>query len=321
MKPNNPHKLKFILLFNLIFLMCSGFLLSQSDSENSEEDRLLRIVGDVSMPLFFEGSQPNAIQDSTNSLAPFFEKLMCLRSIKAVEKPVVRIVHIGDSHVRSHEFTPALNLRLIDMFGNAASTLTEGYKSSGIVEESGLHGIVCHIIGINGATSKNFLDDKYISEISKLNPDLIIISLGTNESIGKYDSPYHYKMMENLLFSLKNACSDAAILYTTPPGAFKPIYNKARYRRYRKIIAFEDNTNTQNVATTIKQFAIKHNVACWDLFNIVGGNENACKNWLAGNFYKYDRLHFLVEGYELQGTLLYEALIENYNNYVLKKDE
>jgi len=315
------HKIKIIILVNVIFWACTGFLLSQYDSENYEENKLLSIVDATSLPTFFEGCMPNVIEDSTNSLASFLEKLTCLRNISVIEKPVVRIVHIGDSHVRSHEFTPALNLRLSEIFGCASSTFIEGYKSSGIVEESGEHGILCHCIGINGATSKNFLDDKHISEISGLKPDLIIISLGTNESMGKYDSEYHYKMMKNLFLSLKTACPDAAMLYTTPPGAFKAIYNKTKSRRYRKIIGFEDNTNTQNVAATIKLFAAENAVACWDLFNIAGGGENACKNWLVGNFYKHDRLHFLIEGYTLQGNLLYESLIDSYNNYVLSKND
>ena len=321
MKSYTTHKIRVVILLNVFFLICKGLLLSQANSKNYDEYKLLRVVSETSMPLTFEGVQPNTIQDSTNSLAPFFEKLMSLRSITTVEKPVVRIMHIGDSHVRSHEITPVFNLRLSNMFGNAASTFIEGYRSSGIVEENGECGVICHCIGINGATSKNFLEDEYINEISQIQPDLIIISLGTNESLGKYDFSYHNKMMESLFYALKTACPDAAILYTTPPGALKAIYNKTRKRKYRKIISFEDNKNTQYVAASIKRFAYKHNVACWDLFNIVGGNENACKNWLAGNFYKHDRLHFFVEGYELQGNLLYEALIEGYNNYVLNKDE
>lgn len=321
MKPRNVKKIRLLILSSIIFLACTGFLLSQSDFGDSEENKSLQIVSETSMPLTFEGILPNVIQDSTNSLSPFFDKLMQLHSIGNSKKPVVRIVHIGDSHVRSHEFTPALSLRLSNMFGNAASTFIEGYKSSGIVEENGEFGVICHCIGINGATSKNFLVEQYISKISQLKPDLIIISLGTNESLGKYDFSYHNNMMESLFYSLKTACPDAAILYTTPPGAFKAIYNKAKKRRNRKIISFGDNTNTQLVAASIKQFAEKHNAACWDLFNIVGGNENACKNWHTGNFYAYDKLHFIIEGYKLHGNLLYEAIIDGYNNYVLNKYE
>ncbi|MDR2125712.1 MAG: GDSL-type esterase/lipase family protein [Prevotellaceae bacterium] len=308
-------------MLNIILLACTGFLFSNSDSDKDDAIKSLHVDAETVLPASFAGIQPNIILDSSQNLSAFFAKLMMIRNIKHLEKPVVRIVHIGDSHVRSHEFTPAFNCRLTEIFGNAAAGFIDGYKSEGIIEENGLPGIVCHCIGINGATSKNFLEDKHIAAISKLNPDLIIISLGTNESLGKYDQPYHYSMMENLFSILKTSCPEAAILYTTPPGAFKTTYNRARRRRNRKIISIDENKNTKNVASTIVQFAANHNVACWDLFNIVGGEQHACKNWQNGNYYQNDKLHFIIDGYALQGNLLYEALITGYNEYVLKNYE
>jgi lysophospholipase L1-like esterase len=314
-------KIKLIVFLNVFFLAGTGFLLSQSDFDVEEEKTSLHISTEAGLPLSFVGTQPNVIYDSSNSLSPFFEKLMMLCSIDHSEKPVVRIVHIGDSHVRSHEFTPALNFCLSEIFGSAAETFIEGYKTSGIVTENGFPGVISHCIGINGATSKNFLEDNYIKQIRKQQPDLIIVSLGTNESLGRYDSLYHYLMMESLYDLLKTNCPNAVMLYTTPPGAFKTNYSRARRRRNRKIISIEENKNTKNVAATIMQFAADHNTACWDLFNIVGGEEYACKNWLGGNYYQRDKLHFIIDGYRLQGNLLYEALITGYNEYVLNKDE
>ncbi|MDR2650824.1 MAG: GDSL-type esterase/lipase family protein [Prevotellaceae bacterium] len=314
-------KIKFVIMLNILLLACTGFLFSNPDSDKDDETKSLHIITETVLPASFAETQPNIIQDSTHSLYAFLEKLMMIRDIKNIEKPVVRIVHIGDSHVRSHEFTPAFNFRLTEIFGNAATRFIDGYKSNGIVEESGLPGIISHCIGINGATSKNFLDDKYINEISKLNPDLIIISLGTNEGLGQYDSQHHYGMMENLFSLLKSTCPNATFLYTTPPGAFKTTYSRARRRKNRKIISVTENKNTKNVAATITQFAANHNVACWDLFNIVGGEQYACQNWLNGNYYQKDKLHFLIDGYALQGNLLYEALITSYNEYVLKNNE
>ncbi|MDR0754039.1 MAG: GDSL-type esterase/lipase family protein [Prevotellaceae bacterium] len=321
MKQLFTSKIKFVITLNIILLACTGFLFSSSDSGNDDEIKSLHVDTETVLPASFAGIQPNIIQDSARSLSGFFEKLMMIRDIKNLEKPVVRIVHIGDSHVRSHEFTPAFNFRLTEIFGNAATKFIEGYKNAGIVEENGLPGVICHCIGINGATSKNFLNDKYIYEINKLNPDLIIISLGTNEGLGRYDSIYHYNMMENLFSLLKNHCPQATILYTTPPGAFKTTYSRARRRRNRKIISVTENKSTKNVASTIVQFAADHNAACWDLFNIVGGEQNACKNWQNGNYYQKDKLHFIIDGYILQGNLLYEALIAGYNEYVLKNYE
>jgi lysophospholipase L1-like esterase len=270
------------------------------------------------MPASFKGTKPNVIIDSANCLSPFFEKLLMLRNPDNTEKPVVRIVHIGDSHVRSHEFTPALNFPLTENFGNAAIGLIAGYRSEGILEESGSPGVICQCIGINGATSQNFLDDVYLSQIQRLQPDLIIISLGTNESIGNYSSSSHYDAMENLYSALKNDCPAAAILYTTPPGAFRIRYGKYRRHRrvYTKVISIDENRNIRKVAATITRFAADHGAACWDLFNIAGGNEYACQNWLTGNYFQRDRLHFVSDGYALQGNLLYEALMNGYNEYV-----
>ncbi|MDR1348677.1 MAG: GDSL-type esterase/lipase family protein [Prevotellaceae bacterium] len=319
MKLSFTSKIKFVILLNILLVAGTGFLFSNSD--NDDETASLHITTETVLPASFAGTQPNIIQDSAHGLSVFYEKLMMIRNMKNTEKPVVRIVHIGDSHVRSHEFTPAFNSRLIEIFGNAATGFIDGYKSSGIVEENGLHGIICHCIGINGATSKNFTNEKYTDAITGLNPDLIIVSLGTNEGLGRYDSLYHYGMMENLFSLLKSSCPNAAILYTTPPGTFKTTYSRARKRRNRKVISVTENKNTKHIASTIVQFAADHNAACWDLFNITGGEQYSCKNWQNGNYYQKDKLHFVIGGYALQGNLLYEALIAGYNEHVFDNYE
>ena len=53
----------------------------------------------------------------------------------------------------------------------------------------------------------------------------------------------------------------------------------------------------------------------WDLYNIVGGSSNACKNWLNSGLIYKDYIHYIARGYELQGQLLYEAIVKTYNNY------
>jgi lysophospholipase L1-like esterase len=207
-------------------------------------------------------------------------------------------------------------LRLTEVFGSAAVGTIEGYRSDGILQENDSSGVICHCIGINGATSENFMDDKYMTEIQQLHPDLIIISLGTNEGFGSYDSDNHYSMMESLFSMLRNSCPNVPILYTTPPGAFKTIYGR-RYRRhrrvYRKVIRVEENRNIERATATIVRFAADHQVACWDLFNIAGGERYACRNWLSGNYFQRDRVHFVSDGYALQGDLLYEAIMNEYN--------
>ena len=301
-----PTKLRFFFLLVAFLGACAESLLSQQDVENE---------GKTVMPSSFKGTQPNVIQDLSHSLSPFFEKLSILQTPDDTTKTVVRIVHIGDSHVRSHEFTPALSMGLTEEFGNAAVGTNEGYKSEGILQENDSSGVICHCIGINGATGKNFLNDSYMTLIQQLNPDLIIISLGTNESFGKYDSFEHYEMMDSLFSMLKSYCPEVPVLYTTPPGAYKTIYGHYRKHKrvYRKVIRVEENRNIEKSVSTIVRFAADHHVACWDLFNIVGGEKYACKNWLSGSYFQRDKVHFISAGYALQGKLLYEAIMNEYN--------
>jgi lysophospholipase L1-like esterase len=269
-----------------------------------------------SMPLTFENTQPNVITDSDNSLYPFYSKLHHVFQLDSAAKQVVCVLQIGDSHVRSHEITSAFHALLADVFGNAAAQIVNVRSHSGIVERNGENGIISHCIGINGATSRNFLDETYIAKIDSLQPDLLIVSLGTNESAGNYKADSHYGWMEQLYSALKEKCPDAAILYTTPPGSFKAVYSQSRRRKNRRTVGFAENKNTRRVADTIVRFAAGYSLACWDLFSIAGGEGNACENWEKAGYFGRDKIHFSMEGYRTQGRLLYDALIFGYNEYL-----
>ena len=59
----------------------------------------------------------------------------------------------------------------------------------------------------------------------------------------------------------------------------------------------------------------QYNHAYWDLYQIGGGTHSA-DLWKKNGLLRADGVHFTKEGYELQGNLLYEALIKGYNEYV-----
>ena len=61
-----------------------------------------------------------------------------------------------------------------------------------------------HIVGVNGATCASFATPENIRQIIELNPDLVILSFGTNEAHGRrYFSAEHLAQMDNLLEELK----------------------------------------------------------------------------------------------------------------------
>lgn len=267
-----------------------------------EMKQLMQFVSvDSPMPAVFRNTTENELTDPAGSLHPFWEKL------GALDRPL-RIVHIGDSHVRGHVFPYVMRCSLEDDFGSkAVENIPVTYQTSGIARETGSSGVVYHILGVNGATCQSFSTPEHIRQIADLHPDLVILSFGTNEAHGRrYNASEHTAAMNYLIAELKASCPDVAFLMTTPPGAY------VRNGRRGKII----NPRTPLVVENELKFAREHGIAIWDMYDIVGGKQRACLNWNAANMYQRDKIHFTHEGYTLQGLLLHEAFIKAYNHYV-----
>lgn len=262
-------------------------------------------VGDA-MPAAFRDTLTNRLMRG-EKLYPFFERLAC-------HDAPVRIVHIGDSHVRGHVFTVETRHRLEAAWGGEAvrpDSIT--YRTSALAVETGRPGVVYHTMGINGATTTNFMTEEKLTEIAALHPDLIILSFGTNESHGsRYSKDEHTAQLDSLLTSLRQRCPRAEVMLTTPPGS----YIRQRRRGPRVI-----NKQTPQVVETLQTFAESRGLPLWDMYNIVGGRQRACLNWTNGKYMQRDRVHYTRAGYLLQGNLLAEAILKSYNDYVADRLE
>lgn len=128
--------------------------------ETKEMHRGMRLITvHDSLPASFTHSLDNVIEDESRSLSPFFQKLNDMTG-------PVRIVHIGDSHVRGHLY-PLITRRCLehDFGAEAVYPDTISYRTEGLAHETGEPGIVYHMLGINGATSVTFSDDEKIKKI------------------------------------------------------------------------------------------------------------------------------------------------------------
>jgi len=168
--------------------------------------------------------------------------------------------------------------------------------------ENGKNGILYHSIGINGARYKNYSkSNEFCIQTASLNPDLIIISLGTNESFQKnYNSDVFYKEIDTLLTNLKKNNPKTPIILTTPANSF--------YYHHT-------NFNIPLVSKTITQYASDNNITIWDLYSITGG-PNSAVSWKKSNLLSRDGIHYSKDGYIHQGNLLTKAFINAYNKYV-----
>lgn len=167
----------------------------------------------------------------------------------------------------------------------------------GFYASNGKKGVVYNSLGVNGAEYRHYNEAQYFAEQSQaLTPDLIIISLGTNEAANlKFDENTFYNQIDKLVNDLQNYNPNATILLTTPADNY-------RKRRY-------PNTIIKRVSETIVTYCLEHNMPYWDLYKISGGYKSA-KYWKKHRLFAKDFLHYSRQGYEVQGTLLYNALMK-----------
>ena len=164
---------------------------------------------------------------------------------------------------------------------------------SGIVLENGAPGILYHNIGVNGAKFSDY--NKYplfFTQLSALMPDLIVLSLGTNESFDKMPVADYMVQMRQFIDALREQHPNVAILVATPPPSLFS----------RRV----PNHFVEEYARAITQLS---DVASWDLYNVLGGNSGiaqAAKRGIIGA----DRVHYSKAGYELQGDLLFNAILQ-----------
>lgn len=182
-------------------------------------------------------------------------------------------------------------------FSNPNSIETDLY---GILLERNEPGILYHSTGVNGASFDNLEPNHLLfSQIKALKPDLIIISLGTNDSQGTYRAEMFRAQMQKFVNRMRTENPDTPILFTLPPDTFK-----------RGVI----NQDVYKAGMELKNYALANGYAIWDLAEVMGG-KGSVRLWKAQALAANDMIHFSPKGYMLQGYLIYQALIRGYKKF------
>lgn len=176
----------------------------------------------------------------------------------------------------------------------------------GMLLENDSAGVLYNMIGVNGAEYRHYNMSKYfMQQLPSLNPDLVIVSLGTNESFSTgFNKEEFAKNIDTLITHIQQISPNTAILITTPPDSYI-LTHKKRIK----------NTNLKSIRAIIINYSNQHNIAYWDWYEIMGGY-GAMMKWFQLQLAQKDKVHFTAKGYQIQGDLLYRALIEGYENYV-----
>ncbi len=167
-------------------------------------------------------------------------------------------------------------------------------------------GIVYHSVGVNGAEVESWLRcPLMMQDIQSIEPDFIIVSLGTNDSYtSKFDKLEFENNMRRFLDRLKKTAPDAALLWVTPGDNY-------RYRKYL-------NYNTEKATEVILKLGREYHFMVWDFYDIMG-ELNAIMSWYYAGLTARDKLHYNKKGYELQGDLMFNAFLRAYNQHIDQK--
>jgi lysophospholipase L1-like esterase len=171
------------------------------------------------------------------------------------------------------------------------------------VERRKKNGILYHSLGVNGAQMKSFARSaRFMAEARTLDPDLVIIALGTNESMA--DEAPLADIEESLLGLITGFTKDnpkyVAFLLLTPPDVLD----------WRGRL----NSKAGQVAWRLRDFAQRHGLALWDWNGLMGG-EGSVLSWRDARLVLSDGVHMSPAGYQMQSRLFYQALMEAYGRF------
>ncbi|KGO97244.1 GDSL-type esterase/lipase family protein [Flavobacterium enshiense] len=179
------------------------------------------------------------------------------------------------------------------------------FALNGLIFEKNEPGITYSAIGVNGAKASDYNKcPMFFDQVPALEADLIIVSLGTNETFDKMPVQDYMNQLSTFLSNIKAKNPNAEVLVmSTPPSLL-----------YRRSL----NRFADDYARAINNQAVAGNHASWDLFAIMGGMYGVNRNYRQG-LMSGDKVHYTKAGYEKQGALFSQALIDAYENFKATK--
>lgn len=182
------------------------------------------------------------------------------------------------------------------------------FTLTGIEPISGRKGINYFCSGVNGATLTTWMDkcEDFERDIRLVRPDLAIFAVGINDSACKQSDFKVGKFKDNyrrLIEMIRRQSPDCTFIFIT---------NNDSYRYIKRGMTY--NYNTPAVQKAMYELGEEFGAAVFDVYDIMGAKKDCVLQWRDNGLVKSDKLHFTPEGYVLLGDLLYNAIVEDYNN-------
>lgn len=182
-------------------------------------------------------------------------------------------------------------------------TMDETYPQlGGWLVENGQPGVLLSSLGINGATI-DMLDKwgpGWQTPIQALQPDLLILSYGTNEAFNDdLDSGDYYAALTRRIQLLREQQPQAALLIIGAPDVIK--HSSAETCEGRRPVQLS------NVQAIQRQVAREQQTLFWDWQGMMGGS-CSFSDWQGRGLAQKDGVHFTSNGYKASAHALYQDL-------------
>lgn len=192
----------------------------------------------------------------------------------------IKILHIGDSHVRS------------GIGPQVSSHVLQGERKALIYRSKGL----------NGATLQGV--DKVLdleSELSRFNPDLVVLDFGSNELHSRQLalSSSLEQAMEKAISRIRAVKPDAVIVFSAPQDMKV---------KHQQVVSVQDYT------ANMRKIALDNHCLLWDWHRVAGG-VGAMQSWYANGLARADFVHLAAKGYRVKGELFANALLNTIKQY------
>lgn len=209
------------------------------------------------------------------------------------------ILHLGDSHIKPGYASRPIRDELESKYGDKIN--------------------FTHY-GVNGASFVSFTKPNNIANIVAKTPDIVIISLGTNDSYSNRFNAENFKYeVQRFIKTLQQSLPNVKLIFTTPPASYLRQANrsvighrgKGRRRRpiYSSTTSYTFNKHTTSASDVIKNVAKTHGYAFIDLNSAIGKIDQA-EEWIDYGLMSKDRVHYTTEGYKAHGTYIASQVAE-----------
>ncbi len=227
----------------------------------------------------------NVTQNQVNQISNRSELQPLKNKIRKTDSSLtlIKVLHIGDSHVKSGFFSEHFMEKLNSFYAQK------------------FHGNLFFNFQVFCKIGTKYADYDELAELDnqliRERPDLVIISLGTNDAFSGSSRVKFAEKIDHLVQKVKTLSPQSSILLTTPSDALRMNAVAGMYMELPEL---------QYVVNEIIKYANDHGLAYWNLYQVMGGPYSV-NTWFQKKMAAPDRVHFTGKGYTMFADWLFDA--------------